>query len=220
MPERTARRMASTGAGMPVQSSNEAAPCATRTSSPVDDPSARSRGGARGCRLRVRQVDQASARDPTSASTSSRSDVALTTRSASRTSGGHDPRRENCVALRQRVAEGRGRAPVAEDRRPFGGKPVEDRSVRRVALDAPVADDQRVHRRQIRLAEVAHGELVRGRDVRAGKAELGEPGHRLLDVTLANRHERVRPVEPALRERGVLHPRRERRRQRVAEQAD
>ena len=33
-PERTARRITSTGAAWPVQSSNDAAPCATRTSSP------------------------------------------------------------------------------------------------------------------------------------------------------------------------------------------
>ena len=33
--ERTARRITSTGAAWPVQSSNEAAPCATRTSRPV-----------------------------------------------------------------------------------------------------------------------------------------------------------------------------------------
>ena len=41
--ERTAARMTSTGAGTPVQSSNDAAPCATRTSSPStsSEPAAR-----------------------------------------------------------------------------------------------------------------------------------------------------------------------------------
>ena len=87
-----------------------------------------------------------------------------------------------------------------------------------MTLDAPIAHDQRVHRRQIGLGKRSHGPFVGGRDVRAREAELDEACDRFLDVTLANRHERVRPVEPALREGGVLHPWRERARQRVAEQ--
>ena len=122
--------------------------------------------------------------------------------------------------MRQRVTEGRGRAAVADDRRPLGGKPGEDRGVCRVTLDAAVADDKRVHRRQIRLAVRRHGELVGGRDVRAREAELDEPCDRFLDVALANRHERVRPVEPALREGGILHPRGQRARQRIPEEPD
>ena len=74
------------------------------------------------------------------------------------------------------MAKGRRGATVAENHRPFSGKPVENRCVRRVALDSPFADDQRVDRRQIRLAEVEDGELVRRRDVRTGKPRVGEAG--------------------------------------------
>ena len=211
--------MTSTGAGLARPELERGRALRHENLEPGDDPSAGSRGRARGRRLRVGQVDQRLPRPDLDEHL-----VALGRRVDDEVGVAHVGRPRAAARelrrVRQRMTEGRRRAAVADDRRPFGGKPFEDRGIRRVPLDAPVADDQRVDRRQIRLAELAHGELVRRRDVRAGEAEVGEARDRLLHVALANRHERVRPVEPALGKRGVLHPRRQRARQRVAEQPD
>src|SRR5205807_284438 len=91
--ERTAARITSTGAGTPVQSSNEAAPCATRTSSPS---TTRAPAASAARAVAVNGYGRSTSVCPpcSSNSTSSRSDVALITRSASATSGGQVPRRE------------------------------------------------------------------------------------------------------------------------------
>ncbi len=94
----SAARIVSTGAGRPTQSSNDAAPCATSTSSPFTTCApalraavavavsgyVRSTSVCPGCRA---------------TSTSSRTEVALTTRSDPRICGGQSPLRENCVAV-------------------------------------------------------------------------------------------------------------------------
>ena len=55
--------------------------------------------------------------------------------------------------MRKRVHERRRRAAVAEDDGALARQTVEDRGVGRPALDASVADDERVHGRRVRLAE-------------------------------------------------------------------
>src|SRR5581483_5489208 len=93
----TAARITPTGAGIPVQSSNAFAPWATSTSSPLITraPAARAARpvavSGYGRSTRVRPPDRAQ-------TTSSRSDVAWTTRSASAVSGGQSPRREKTRA--------------------------------------------------------------------------------------------------------------------------
>ena len=91
----------------------------------------------------------------------------------------------------------------------------------RVALD-----DERVHgagplRNRIELiAEGEDGRLVRDGDVAPGEAERGEPGGGFFQPRRLDGQRHVGPVEPPRREGGVLHPGRERVRERVAEQPD
>src|SRR5581483_1331733 len=93
----TAARITSTGAGIPVHSSNDAAPCATSTSRPSTTvaPAARA---ARAVAVSGYGRSTSVWPGPRSTSTSSRAAVALTTRSAPAASGGHSPLRANCRA--------------------------------------------------------------------------------------------------------------------------
>src|SRR6185437_7176873 len=86
--ERTAARMTSTGAGTPVHHSNEAAPCATRTSSP---PTTRAPRLSASRAVAVAGYGRSTSVWPGSSSTrtSSRVEVAFTTRSTAARSGGH-----------------------------------------------------------------------------------------------------------------------------------
>ena len=118
--------------------------------------------------------------------------------------------------VRERVPERRRRAAVAEDDGALGVEPGEDRRVGGEPLHA----DERVHRRNVRSDDLRDGELVRRRDVRAGEAERVEPAHRFLEPLGRDVERDVEPVEAARRERRVLHPRRERVRDRMAEQRD
>src|SRR5207302_10049839 len=93
----SALRITGTGAGTPVQSSNDAAPCATSTSRP-SSTRAPARTAASAVADRGYGRSTSVCPGPTSSSTSSRTGVAFTTRSASLTSGGHALRRENTRA--------------------------------------------------------------------------------------------------------------------------
>ena len=212
-----------TGAGTPVQSSNDAAPCADEHLEPVEDARAGARAAASAVAVaRVRRGRRASGPAPSSTSTSSRTGVALTTRSrrsrraatrrgarTTRTCRGARPERRRRAA----VADHGRRAPTSSPAR-ISVSVLKPRSARRAKTSVftdgsrPLADEPR-HRR-----------LVRGRDVRAGEAERGEPAHRLLEPLGRDVERDVDPVEPARRERRVLHPRRERVRDRMAEQRD
>ena len=219
--ERTAARMTSTGAGTPVQSSNDAAPW---------------RRAPRARRRRARPRRAQRRRSPTSGygrstsvwparsstSTSSRTGVAFTTRSASATSGGQSPLRENTrAACGSAAANARAAPPSPTIAALPDGRPVENRRVRRAADDAPVPEDERVHRRLVASRRArATASLCGDRDVRAGEAGGREPAHRLLEPLGRHVERDVRPVEPARREGRVLHPRRERVRDRVPEQRD
>ena len=96
----TAARIASMGAGTPVQSSNEAAPCATRTSNPPITVAPARRAAAA---VAVSGYGRSTSvwPGPSSTSTSSRADVAFTTSSASSTSGGQSVRLRVAPRLRQ-----------------------------------------------------------------------------------------------------------------------
>src|SRR5579862_1204121 len=93
----SALRSTATGAGTPVQSSNDAAPCAASTSSPS---STRAPAASAASAVAVRGYGRSTSVCPScnSNSTSSRTGVAWTTRSASPTSGGHSPCREKTLA--------------------------------------------------------------------------------------------------------------------------
>src|SRR4029079_11812392 len=93
----SALRMTGTGAATPVQSSNDAAPCATSTSSPS---STSAPAAAAPSAVAVRGYGRSTSVCPawSSTSTSSRTGVAFTTRSAPATSGGHCVRREKTLA--------------------------------------------------------------------------------------------------------------------------
>src|SRR5205807_3960431 len=89
--ERTAARMTSTGASTPVHASNDAAPCATRTSRPSIT---RAPAASAACAVAVRGYGRSTSVWPrwTPTKISPRSDVAFTTRSTPSRSGGHAPR--------------------------------------------------------------------------------------------------------------------------------
>src|SRR5919201_1121668 len=94
---RTAARITSTGAGIPVHRSNDAAPCARRTSRPSTTRAPAS-SAARAVAVRGYGRSMSVCPGRSSTRTSPRADVALTTRSTSATSGGHVLRRENRLA--------------------------------------------------------------------------------------------------------------------------
>ncbi len=87
------------------------------------------------------------------------------------------------------------------------------------ARDPSVREDERVHCVAVGLvAELRRGPLVGDRHVRARKARGDEPAHHGLELVRRDVERDVRPVEPARRERGVLHPRRQRVGNRVPEE--
>src|SRR5439155_8421452 len=102
--ERTAARITSTGAGTPVHSSNDAAPWATRTSRP-STTRAPAASAARAVAVPGYGRSTRICPGPSSTRTSSRSEVALTIRSASSTSGGQVSRREKREAAGSAVAK-------------------------------------------------------------------------------------------------------------------
>src|SRR5262249_10970753 len=108
--ERTAFRITSSGASTPVQRSKEAAPCRTSTSSPsitVAPPARAASAVALSGYGRSTSVWPSRS----SNSTSSRTGVACTTRSAARTSGGQSPRREKTCAPGRAAANARAAPP-------------------------------------------------------------------------------------------------------------
>ena len=173
----------------------------------------------RGRGLRVREVDQRRP-GPSSTRTSSRTDVALTTRSASLAVRRPLSAPRARARVRQRFEERRRRAAVSDDERPLRSDRVENRRIRRPALDAAVAHDERVHRRRVRVAVGGNRELVRRRDVGPCEAERGETADGIGQILRRGGKRHVGPVEPERGERGVVHPRRERVRGGPAEQAD
>src|SRR3954468_21334793 len=95
--ERTAACMTSTGADTPVQSSNDAEPWATSTSNPSTTRAPRA-PAARPVAVAGYGRSISVCPAPSSTRTLWRSEVALTTRAASLTSGGQSPRREKRAA--------------------------------------------------------------------------------------------------------------------------
>ena len=115
------------------------------------------------------------------------------------------------------MAEGGGRAAVAEDRRvPKIGHFLEDRGVRRITTPT----DQRVHRRQVGTDQARNRQLVRCCDIRSGKSEPVETTQGRFEPFRRNVEGDVDPVEAERRERRVLHARRERMRDRMSDQRD
>ena len=134
----TASRMTSTGAGTPVQSSNDAAPWRDEHLETGHDARAgRARG--RGSR-RLAGTGGRRASGPACElddDGSSRSEVALTTRSASATSGGQSPRREKTGARLAAPRTKRAAAPPSPRiAGALGRQAVQDRRVGREPLDA------------------------------------------------------------------------------------
>ena len=204
----TARRIAAIGAAFPVQHSKDAAPWATSTSSPVTTraPAARA---ARAVAVSGYGRSTSVCPGRSSTRTTSRSDVAFTTRSASATSGGHSVRRANWRACRSASMNAVGGAPVADNYGPLRVEAREDRRVGADALDEALANDERVHGASLGRAERGDRVLVRRRHVDADETERRESPD-CLGEPLGRRRERdVRPVEPERRERSVLHARRE-----------
>ena len=185
----------------------------------------RSRRRARPRRARSRRR-RAYARSTTvcpacgSTSSSSRTGVAFTIRSQPSASGGQSPRREKTrVSAGSAGGERARRAAGADQAGPRRVDPGEDLAVGVEAEHAAVAEDERVDR--VALGLVARGDdrlLVRDRHVRAGEAERRSARDRRDRVVDVERG--VVPVEPERGEGRVLHPRRERVRDRVAEQRD
>ena len=97
---------------------------------------------------------------------------------------------------------------------------VEDGRVRRRAADASVTDNERVDGSQVGLDQPGRGELVRRRDVRTREAECEQSVYGVPESLACDVKCDVGPVEPACREGGVLHQRRERRVDGIAEQRD
>jgi hypothetical protein len=120
------------------------------------------------------------------------------------------------------VCERRPGAAVSDDDRPLDRDRVEDRGVRRPALDPLTAEAKDVHRRRVGLDDIEsrHCELVRRGHVRAGEAACGESAHGLVEAFRRHVERDVCPVEAARGKGGVLHPRRQRVRDRMAEQGD
>ena len=93
-------------------------------------------------------------------------------------------------------------------------------------MDLAVLDHERVHGGRAAghvvddVAVLEHGRLVRDGDVRSGEAQRHEATHRFADPGRLDRERHVGPVEPDRRERGVLHARRERVRDRIPDDAD
>ena len=146
--ERTAFRITSSGAGTPVQRSNDAAPCRTSTSSPSITVAPAARAAARRRAVRVRQVDERLALAAARTAPRPCTGVACTTRSASRTSGGQSPRREKTRALGHGGGERPRGAAVADDRDTSEGLSlghVQDGRVGARPDDAPVLEHERVH---------------------------------------------------------------------------
>ena len=129
--------------------------------------------------------------------------------------------REDARASGSAARKARAAPSVAEHGRPLCRQAVEDRRVRRVTADPPFLEDERVHRLEVRLRERGSGLLVRvsSRSRRRNPRRRDrEPPSRSAPAATSQRD--VGPVEPARREGGVLHHRRERVRDRMAEQRD
>ena len=173
----TAARIASMGAGTPVQSSNEAAPCATRPPtrrSPSHPPDARPAAVAVSGYGRSTASGRAPARRAPHRVRTSRSPRAQPPpRSAASRPPGVAPR------LRKRVRERRGRLAVADDHRGPDCEPRREWPRPSPSFDSTVAYDERVHGRRVGPAELCDRELVRRRDVGTGEAERSEPGRRI-----------------------------------------
>ena len=118
--------------------------------------------------------------------------------------------------MRKLVDERRSRAAAADHDRPLRLDTRKDGSVGRVAAQT----DERVHGRQLAADDLRDRRLVRRRDVRPGEPERVEALHRGFEPVRRHVDSDVRPVEPPRGERSVLHTRRERMRDRVAEQRD
>ena len=176
----TAPRITSTGAGMPVQSSNDAAPCATSTSSPTitwRPP----RAPRRGRRLRIRKVDERLARAELDEHVVSL-EVAFTTRSALADVGRPVAApREDARAS----AAPRGRRARRRRRRGSTGRSAGSPSSTAASVECPGSARPRRRacspRRGRVTASCRSGRLVRGRHVRAGEAGRGEPAHGRLE---------------------------------------
>ena len=202
----TAAGITSIGAGTPSRARTRRRP-ARREPPILRSPSRPHEVRQRRSRLRVREIDERLP-GPSATSTSSRAGVALTTRSAPSTSGGHSLRREY-----RRAPAGPARTPWPSrrrrDHRAFGREPRRDRGVRRPALDLRIPDDQRVHRGSVGPAERGDGQLVRSRDVRSDEAEGSEPFTAASSRSGGVGAERM-PSRARRREGSVLHARRER----------
>ena len=223
--ERTAFRITSTGAGTPVQSSNDAAPWRDEHLEPVDHRRAgRARRRAPSRVSRVRQVDERLALaqlDEHLVAHRRRVDDEVGSRA---TSGGQSPRRENTRALAAARAANAARGAAVADDRPA----ARTSSSARIAASVLVADDAPVLERRAcsptsasaSSHERAAASLCGAVTFAPAKPSGREPAHRLLEPLRRDVERDVRPVEPARRERRVLHARRERVRDGMAEQRD
>ena len=171
---------------------------------PADDPRARPPRRLCRCRLRVREIDEHLAAADFDED-SSRSEVALTTRSASSTAGGQSARRENRRACGSAWTKAVASPPSP---RTTGRSAVSSATIA-ASVDAPRSagsHDQRVHgQRAPRPAEAGGGVLVRARHVRAGEAQRTEAAYRVGQAVRRGRERHVHPVQLERGEGRVLH---------------
>ena len=219
---RIAARMTSTGAGSARPQLEGRRPLRDEDVEPVDDSRRRQPRAATAVAVLGygRSTSVCPARSSTS--TSSRSDVALTTRSAS-----DDVRRPARRAVRSERASGsaaakrRCRAAVAEDR---GAVKVEaarglphrwsSRAIRPSRTTSVLTDGSSVS------TSSATASLCGVVTLAPAKPSATSPRSASSSRSRATCKRHVRPVEPSRREGRVLHPRRERLRDRIAEQPD
>ena len=121
--------------------------------------------------------------------------------------------------MRERLEERLRGAAVAEHDRPLALEPFEDRRIGAASLHVPVPHEQRVHGGLLGAAQQGDGELVRRRHVRADEPERGQALDGAGEPLRRRRQRHIGPVEAELRERGVVHPGRERVLDRPAEDA-
>ena len=220
-PKPKALRIASTGAGRPVQSCERRRALADERLVAVHDlaPS-RPRGGDERGRPAVGAVGEVDDRLPRA-----RLDEQLVAhrRRVHDQVGVRGVRRPFAAArehphLARQAGQQRLGGPAGADQADaLGLDPGHDLLVGVEAEHAPVAEDERVDRLALGLvAELGRRLLVRDRHVRAGPAAP----HGRLELVRLDLERDVLPVEPGRGEGGVLHPRRERLGHGLAEQRD
>ena len=217
----TAARITSTGAGTPVQSSNDAAPCATSTSRPPTTRRAGCPRGVRGRAVRVRQLDERlSPREL---------DEHLVPLAASRgrrgrrrsPSGGQSPRREKTRACGSASRNAAAEPPSPTITGRSAGSPSRIAASVVSPCTSPVPDHERVHGRQPARRRARRRPSLCGAVTFApANPSATSPRTRLLEPLRRHVERDVRAVERERRERGVLHPRRERVLDRMPEQGD